>query len=287
MVEIKVVDSIMGSGKTTAAINLMNETISPDKHFIYITPFLSEIDRIKENTTRRFCSPSVYSDSEEEVHYKFDSFHELLAQNKDIVATHSLFRKSNNETRDLIYAGNYTLILDEVMDVVEQVPLKKNDLQMLFESKLISISDEGKVLWNEERKDWESRFDDIRDMALNDSLIYFRNTILVWNFPVDVFNSFRDVYILTYLFKAQPQKYYYDLHNVTYDTFVATKINNEYVFASADDQKEKEIKNNIKSKIHIYDGILNAIGDKDYSLSKSWYLKKSDYYLKKIKKQYI
>ena len=41
---IQVIDSIMGSGKTTWAINYMNS--HPDERFIYVTPRLKEVDRI-------------------------------------------------------------------------------------------------------------------------------------------------------------------------------------------------------------------------------------------------
>lgn len=47
MTNIKVVDSIMGSGKTSAAINLMNNA-SKDENFIFITPYLNEVERIKK-----------------------------------------------------------------------------------------------------------------------------------------------------------------------------------------------------------------------------------------------
>ena len=43
---ITVIDSIMGSGKTTWAIDYMNKAPA-DQKFIYITPFLNEVDRIK------------------------------------------------------------------------------------------------------------------------------------------------------------------------------------------------------------------------------------------------
>lgn len=44
-----IVDSIMGSGKSSFAINYMNKT---DDRFIYITPFLSEIERVKKDITQ-------------------------------------------------------------------------------------------------------------------------------------------------------------------------------------------------------------------------------------------
>ena len=46
MPNVHVVDMIMGSGKTSAALNHMNRCRYRD-NFLYITPFLKEIDRVK------------------------------------------------------------------------------------------------------------------------------------------------------------------------------------------------------------------------------------------------
>jgi len=277
---IKVVDSIMGSGKTSTAIEMMNNT--EDRNYIFITPYLSEVERVKKSVTnRKFYEPKIYS-KDGETYTKFDSLHQLLSNNKNIVSTHALFKRANEETKELIHAGNYTLILDEVMDVVEQLEIKKNDLELLFKNELIYVED-GFIRWNEDKKDYDTRYNDIRDMALNNTLIFFRNTVLIWTFPVEVFKSFKEVYILTYLFDAQIQKYYYDLYNLKYDKYIATNENGKYIFKKDTENTDKNIKKDFKQKIHIYEGNLNDIGDPDYSLSKSWYEKKSSYSLKKVK----
>jgi DNA transposition AAA+ family ATPase len=41
---IKIIDSVMGSGKTTYILNYMKK--NPDKKYFVVTPFLSEIERI-------------------------------------------------------------------------------------------------------------------------------------------------------------------------------------------------------------------------------------------------
>ena len=51
---IYILDAVMGTGKTTAAINYMNE--HPDQKFIYITPFLEEVSRVKKKC-RGFYNP--------------------------------------------------------------------------------------------------------------------------------------------------------------------------------------------------------------------------------------
>ncbi|MCY7768294.1 DEAD/DEAH box helicase family protein, partial [Bacillus inaquosorum] len=175
---VKVVDSIMGSGKTSAAINYMNNA-NPEDNFIFVTPYLNEVERIKKSVTnRQMYEPKVRTKGDK-TQYKFESLHELLSQNKNIVATHNLFKNANDETKELILSGNYTLILDEVMEVVEQLQVKTHDLTTLFDSNLIYVED-GFVKWNEDKRDYETRYNDIRDMALNNNLVYFKDSILIW-----------------------------------------------------------------------------------------------------------
>ena len=49
--KVTVIDSIMGSGKTTSLINMMNE--NTEEKFIYITPYRDEIDRVIANCRNR------------------------------------------------------------------------------------------------------------------------------------------------------------------------------------------------------------------------------------------
>ncbi len=47
---VKVVDAICGAGKTTAAINYINHPSNSGERFMYVTPYLTEVQRIKEST---------------------------------------------------------------------------------------------------------------------------------------------------------------------------------------------------------------------------------------------
>ncbi|WP_444559021.1 hypothetical protein ACT00Z_11400 [Bacillus stercoris] len=281
MNKVKVVDSIMGSGKTSAAINYMNNA-NPEDNFIFVTPYLNEVERIKKSVTnRQMYEPKVRTKGDK-TQYKFESLHELLSQNKNIVATHNLFKNANDETKELILSGNYTLILDEVMEVVEQLQVKTHDLTTLFDSNLIYVED-GFVKWNEDKKDYETRYNDIRDMALNNNLVYFKDSILIWNFPVEVFKLFKEVYILTYMFDAQIQRYYYDVNDIAYEKYVSSYVDGEYRFTQYNKDFENNVKEMIRNKIKIYEGNLNAVGQLDYSLSSTWYKDKSPYTIKKVK----
>jgi hypothetical protein len=281
---IKVVDSIMGSGKTSAAINLMNN--DTENNYIFITPYLPEIDRIKAQcTNRKFHDPKIYN-KHGETFYKLDSLHQLLGNEKNIATTHALFKMSTETTRELIYNGNYILILDEVMEVIKQLEVSPADVQMLLNEKWI-INNDGVITWNTEKEkelgeEYKGEFSTVKRLALNNNLILHNGKILFWSFPADIFKLFKDVYILTYMFDAQLQKYYYDMNNITYEKYISVKTNDTYIFKKNDNYSDKEFKKELKSKINIYEGSLNNIGEDKFALSSSWHENKKHLH-KKLK----
>ncbi|MGM1044862.1 MAG: hypothetical protein ACQEXX_01810 [Bacillota bacterium] len=261
----------MGSGKSSAAINLMNKR--DDNKYIYITPYLDEIQRIKNSCTdRKFYEPKVYN-LDGEIMFKLDSLHKYLSEGKNIATTHALFKMATEETRELIYNEGYTLILDEALEVIKEVNVSPDDIEMLLKEWM--YEENGLILWDMEKESrqgvYSGKFQTVRRYALNHNLIIHNGRILMWNFPPNIFSLFKESYILTYLFDSQLQKYYFDLHNIKYEYYRATKENGDYIFIEKGSYSDKEVKETLKTMIHIYDGILNKIGDDKYSLSKSWY----------------
>lgn len=253
---INVIDSIMGSGKSNWAIQYMNSNL--DKNFIYITPFLDEVERIKTNcTNRKFKEPINKGDG------KLSSFKKLLSKGDNIASTHLLFSYADDEVIELLKMKNYILILDEVMSVIENLDIDKVDLKMLFNDKLLILNSDNSLSWNSEYSNYSGKFEYIKIMAEHNRLIYYSDTILMWRFPVDVFESFKEVWILTYMFKGQIQRAYYDLYD------------KKYRFYSIKDKKLSDYSDNerITNLINIYEDKLNEIGKDYYSLSFSWYIK--------------
>lgn len=282
MKKIKIVDTMMGSGKTSAAINMINE--NKDTRYIFITPYLTEIERIKVNCPDQyFYSPENYNEKGE-FSYKMDSLIQLLQDGKNIASTHALFKSINIEMTKWIKEYGYALILDEVMDVISDIPLKKADQKILLEQNMITIDENDFIHWN--NKDYgcyDGKFEEIKHMANNNSLMQYSGTSLIWTFPSDVFKAFDEVYILTYLFDGQVQKYYFDLHQISYEKWtVEIKGFGEpyYQFKKGQDHsRELQIRTMLKSKINIYEGKLNKIGEgckNDTNLSKSWYENKKN-----------
>lgn len=266
--KIKIVDSIPGSGKTSAIINMMNEDKSNNK-YIYITPFLTEVERVKKNCkTKKFYEPKY-----NQYGNKFDNLNKLISEGKNIVSTHALFHKANMQTVELLKSNDYILILDEVFNVIEQCGISKNDVQMLINDEYAKIENDY-LIWNEE-KEYTGAFNNIRYLAINKSIIVYKDVILIWMFPVEIFKSFKKAYILTYLFEAQEQCYYYKMNNIEYEYYYANQENNKYIIKPKDDNYtliENKIKHKLIENITIIDDErLNAIGDGLYNLSHTWF----------------
>jgi hypothetical protein len=241
--KVNVIDSIAGSGKTSAAINMMNDDIGGN--YIFITPFLKEVDRIKENCKeRRFIEPENRGKG------KLDSLHHLIGKGYNIASTHALFKTYDTYTKELIEFHEVKLILDEVFNVLEPIPAHKDDINILLETGLITLDENDYVIWNDENYEGD-KFKEIKMMANNHNLLLIDNVLLLWNFPVDVFQAFKEVYILTYLFDAQVQKYYYDMNGVEMNYLGIKNNNGVYNFTKIENASKHT--SYIKTKIKILD----------------------------------
>lgn len=260
---IKVIDSIMGSGKTSWAIQQMNNDTK--NKYIYITPFLDEVKRIKETCqSRRFYEPKNLGKG------KLNSLHELLAEGKNIASTHSLFRMANPVTKELLQSDNYILILDEVMDVIEKLDLTKDDLRTIIENDKLAHMEDDFLIWDKD--DYDGRYNDVKAMCENRSVVIINDKALFWNFPVEIFEMFKEVYVMTYIFDAQIQKYYYDFHGINYEYFQVNNKDNKYYLESKSKESDYTIRENLKDKINILtNDKINNIGDSHYALSSSWF----------------
>ena len=107
----------MGRGKTSAAIEFMNS--HPGRRFVYVTPYLSEVDRICRACD--FEQPRVSKDT------KLSAFCELINLGCNISTTHSLLSYVNDKVLDMIRKKPYTLIIDEAVNVIERFTISDAD----------------------------------------------------------------------------------------------------------------------------------------------------------------
>lgn len=272
---VNVVDAIMGAGKTSAAINYINKN-KDDYKFIYITPYLEEVKRIEKACS--FSQPVKYTDNTP----KIVDLKNLLNKGKNIITTHSMFHLFDDEVIDLCYSQGYVLFMDEVTDVVDPYPLRKSDLETLLD-KYVTVDGYGKVKWtgptDTDKFATEKRLCDLG------CLMMYSDIAMLWMFPVKIFKAFRETYILTYLFDAQPQKYYYDYHGIKYRSIYITGDSVD-TYSFTDEYQTYISKYDYRLLINILeDERLNEIGDPVTAFSKTWYERnKNNVIMDKVKK---
>ena len=263
--EIKVLNSLPGTGKTEAAINYIKE--SGNEKIIFITPFLDECQRVLTKCPEKnFYSPSSENGT------KRESFNTLVLEEVNIVATQSLFKKFDRNTANILRDKGYTLIFDEVMSIVNvDSRFMEKDFELLQNLGLIKIKGRS-VEWtggDVTGTSFESLYNLIRsgDMGKVETI---GNNALGWAFPIDVFKAFSKVYVLTYMFEVQPLRYYFDVNHLEY-SYIGVKKDDDRGYVFTDEPVESDIGKDLINKVHIYDKFMNDIGKKTYALSASWY----------------
>lgn len=269
MPNIKIIDEPMGTGKTCAAINYINRSNS-DERFIIITPYITEVNRyIQECPGKHFVQPYRKGGK------KIESIKDYIRQGKNIVSTHALFQRFDSEVVELCSVLNYTLILDEVAEVVRDTNYSTFDISNLLNMYCDLNEDTGMLTWREEHRDYKGKFDEAKNMCELGGLALARDKMLMWIFPVEVFKAFQKTFILTYMFNAQLQRYYYDYYGIEYEYMYVTGGSLEtYEFS---DVKGEVTIYDYKKLIHILDNEkMNHIGNEYFSLSSGWYERNSN-----------
>ena len=263
-INVKIVDAIMGAGKTSAAIDYINNS-GDSVRFLYITPLISEVERVIES-----C-PSKHFVQPKEMGTKLQGIKKLFSDGVNIASTHALFNKFDEEVIELAYNNGYVLIMDEVADVVTALDITQDDAKTLLE-KYVTVEDNGLLTWTADT--YQGKFEEYKRLCDLGSVALYGGELLLWMFPIKVFEAFFDIYILTYMFNAQIQRYYYDFYGLEYEYIYVTHKNNRYRFTEVEcDKYICDYSNLIKI---CDDNRLNRIGDKRTDLSKSWYTKNSN-----------
>lgn len=137
---IKICDAVMGSGKTQSAISFMNE--HPDRKFIYITPTLSETERIvRACPALHFRMPS--DKLAQYNHRKVEHTAALIREGRNVSSTHSGFKLYTEEIIEDIRRQGYTLIIDEAVSMLSEVKAALGDVQLFIDAGYLSKTKYG------------------------------------------------------------------------------------------------------------------------------------------------
>lgn len=257
--KVTIVDAIMGSGKTSWAIQNMAKRF--DENILYIAPLLDETERIRDGCrdTRDFKLPQNKGEG------KLSNIKSLFKRQDDIASTHQLFKMFDEECKRLIREGEYVLYVDETVEAVEPYEIQHRDSVNMLLRNSIQIQSDGRVDWIDD--DIDTEFNEIKILAQNHSLYLIDNTMAVWQYPAEIFTLFKKVYIMTYLFDGSILKKYFDLNGVSYQICGIQNNNGQYKLVKPFQPDMSSIRN----LIHLYsEPDLNDTRQKRNVLSSTW-----------------
>lgn len=268
---IKVCNAIMGSGKSSAAITYINE--NPEEKFIYITPFLEEAHRIKSSCPQsRFVEPNSKIGK---YHFrKIIHTEALIEEGRNITTTHQAFKRYTKDMLKRINELGYTLIIDENVDVLDKMKASSYDLKLVIDNGFMKEED-GVYRITDKKYEGEALKYELLDLAKSRDLIKVTDSseiLYYWTLPADLLSSFKDVYILTYMFESQSLYKFIRMNDLPFE-YIGVEKDKEGVYRFIDHVgKMPEYVKSLGEKIHILDNCrMNSIGADKYALSISWY----------------
>lgn len=298
-VNITIIDSIMGSGKTSYIISqILADNGLSNTRYIVVVPTLDEVERYKNAINASNVIQIVeFEPQDPKSNYKgkLHSLQKLIVEGKNIITTHALIQQVDKETMEILKNSNYFLVIDEALDVVHQYGvdnreetskrgkafLTKSDIKTIFVEKLVTTDKNGFLIWNNEiHKDYNGRYDDIKRLCQLNSLMRTKkgerwsDEILMWLFPISFFGLFKKCYICTYMWEDSFQSAYFKLYDIPYKH--KSIQNGELVDYNKENEKTLRIK--YYNLINIHNSGLNEVGEpknkKEKPLSRTWYNRK-------------
>ncbi len=205
--KIEILDSIMGSGKTTSIIKWISN--HPDKRYIYISPLLSEVGeggRVqRESKNVQFVCPVS-----EGAETKSEHLLQLLEQGCNIACTHSLYRNMTDNHLELIKKVGYIVIIDEELGMIDGFnDYSASDMKWLSERDIVKCDDaDGKLSWCEQEFNElitdGHRYNKLKRMCEMDMLYASKRTVsmVTTHLPTRLIDVAERVIVLTYMFKG-------------------------------------------------------------------------------------
>lgn len=268
MYKVKIIDEIMGSGKTYKAIQNM---IKHNGNFLYITPFIDEVNRVISSVPSTF-QPKITTNYDTQgnkyTKFKRDNLLTMANDELNIVTTHQLFKRLHRN--DYVNFLSYDLILDEVLTPIELIGMTKDDIELAIRDGLLVVNPNTyHVTFTGDEYKGEF-YNQLKRYCDTSNVIYIDGKLLVWAFPPEIFKSFKSVTVLTYLFEGSLLSSYFEYYNIEYE------VKKESI------ENEIDIKQQIKGLLNIYEGPANDIGNYNTSFSVNWLSNRKIDELKKI-----
>ena len=180
---------------------------------------------------------------------------------------------------DDIKRNGYTLIIDENVEVLEQFDCHPDDLKLAVDAGYIS---EDNGVYNVLNDSYHGKlFSELFSLLRSRELVRIaaegETDVFYWALPPELMTAFKDVFILTYLFKGQSIHHFLEIYNLEYE-YIGIEHPEPGVYRfGAYPGYTPDYVYDLKNKIHILDkGGVNEIGEDYHALSMSWFKRGGD-----------
>lgn len=301
---INIIDAVMGAGKTQYVIKMIGDrhkheeyeytintggedyTYSPSRRkWLIVVPFKSEVKRFKDELS------TLYLHDPEPVHgHKLYHLAILIKEGLNVVCTHALFELLTPELYKDLKQQNYTLVIDETLDCVDEYKFNRHDLNLLRENKWITPDPVTKrLVWNDEiykvSSDRKGAFAEIKSLCDTGSLVLVNDIVLLWEFPIEFIKCFNEIWLCTYMFMGSP--FFSYLMSYDFDmNFLTINGNGDCVPWQGSGLDETALKTKFRSLITLYEGgtAANLIREgRENPYSMGWFRRQGDDAFKMIK----
>lgn len=253
----------MGRGKSSAAIRHMNEHRG-EKRFVYITPYLDEVDRVCER-----CDFAQPEPNKEERTTKSAELKRHLKAGHNVSTTHALFSLMDDEALELVRQKHYVLIADESLDTISRRSVTEYDREIMLNG-LVAEGEHGKLTWVDEQ--YEGKFSGYKN-DIGSGSIFQLDTAWFRILDPELLRAFSEVFMLTYMFNGQYQRAYLDYFGFQYRIVGVEQDKEGFRFSDRPDEPPPI---DYSKLIHIVDTKrMNAAWDDKHALSNNWFKNRS------------
>ena len=242
---------------------------------MYVAPRLSEDDRIVRSCPNlRFRTPD---DEDRDDVTKLSDLKMLMHHGRNVAITHALFALCDENVCDLMKEQGYTLIIDEVVNILSEAKLTQKDVEAMITNGFASVDKDGYVTVAPDYVDGEhgDAFRAALNLARSHKLFLCgRQKYYTWVVSDRMLRAAEEVYVLTYKFEKSSMIRLLKESDLEYSRiYVDSDGAGDFWFA----EKLSFIPSyvgHLSNLIKIVDiPRLNGIGDDPFALSKSWWEK--------------